>query len=81
MSYVSHENVALGASQLELRAAQMKPSKKELRVVDRKQTVVEQRVDVCPALVLFKVYCKHKGCVPFIWKLNDQGRVEISYWD
>jgi hypothetical protein len=36
MSYVSHENVALGASQLELRAAQMKHSKKELRVVDRK---------------------------------------------
>lgn len=44
----------LRAGQLELRAAHMKHS----RLSVGKQILIAQRVDICPALVLFKGYCK-----------------------
>lgn len=65
----SQENVSMRAGQLELRAAQTKYNKlykikyNNSGLSTGKQILVAYRVDVCPAPLLFKAYCKYKGCV------------------
>jgi hypothetical protein len=38
--------------------------------IDWKIGIKAKRIDICPALVLIKAYCKYKVCVSFIQELN-----------
>ena len=70
--------MALRAAQVEVRAAQMKHSKEELGVVDRRVDSYNIKSSICSALVLFKDYCKYKGCMCLSSrKLNTYSRTEI----
>jgi hypothetical protein len=64
--------MAVRADQLELRAAQMEHGKSYCGVIGREIDIIAERVDMCPALLLTKVYYKFKGCVSFMLKLNNQ---------
>jgi hypothetical protein len=48
---------------LELRIAQARYDKLYNGIIGREIDIIAQRIEICPALVLIKAYCKYKGCV------------------
>ena len=50
----------------------MEYNKSYLRVVDKEIDIIAQRINICPALMLNRAYCKYKSYGSFIRELNDQ---------